>query len=106
MIPITLFKDKKIALFGLGGSGLATAQSLKMGGAQVIAFDDAAAACEQACASGIFVKDLHEINWGEVSSLILTPGVPLTHPEPHWAAKLANAANVEITPMANQPQRH
>jgi len=96
MVSITIFENKKVALFGLGGSGLVTAQALKAGGAQVIAFDDDAAACERARAGGIFVKDLHEINWGEVSSLILTPGVPLTHPEPHWVAKLANAANVEI----------
>src|SRR6185437_15609364 len=29
-------------------------------------------------------------------ALVLTPGVPLTHPAPHWAAALARAAKVKI----------
>ncbi|MGL4243571.1 MAG: UDP-N-acetylmuramoyl-L-alanine--D-glutamate ligase, partial [Beijerinckiaceae bacterium] len=34
--------------------------------------------------------------WARFSSLILSPGVPLTHPEPHWSVALAKAAGVEI----------
>ena len=30
------------------------------------------------------------------AALVLSPGVPLTHPEPHWTATLAKAAGVEI----------
>ena len=40
MIPVTTFKGKTVALFGLGGSGLATALALAAGGAEVIAWDD------------------------------------------------------------------
>ena len=36
------------------------------------------------------------IDWSKVAALILTPGVPLTHPEPHWSAKLAQDAGVEV----------
>jgi len=96
MIPVTVFKDKKIVLFGLGGSGLAAAQALMAGGAKVIAFDDDEKAVERAQHVGLTVQDLRDIDWGEVSALILTPGVPLTHPAPHWSAKLACDANVEI----------
>ena len=35
MIPVTSFAGKTVALFGLGGSGLVSAQSLKAGGADV-----------------------------------------------------------------------
>ena len=35
MIPVTSFAGKKVALFGLGGSGLASAQALVAGGADV-----------------------------------------------------------------------
>jgi len=31
MIPVTTFADKKVAVFGLGGSGLLTAKALKAG---------------------------------------------------------------------------
>ena len=40
MIPITSFAGKTVAVFGLGGSGLASCQALKAGGAEVIAADD------------------------------------------------------------------
>jgi UDP-N-acetylmuramoylalanine--D-glutamate ligase len=37
MTPVTCFRGRSVALFGLGGSGLATAQALASGGAQVAA---------------------------------------------------------------------
>ena len=43
MIPTHSMKDKTIALFGLGGSGIATAQAIAAGGARVIAWESASA---------------------------------------------------------------
>ncbi|MBP0575940.1 hypothetical protein J8J27_35000, partial [Mycobacterium tuberculosis] len=63
MIPVTTAAGLKVALFGLGGSGLATAEALAAGGADVVAFDDAAAACEAARAKGITVDDLRTVDW-------------------------------------------
>jgi UDP-N-acetylmuramoylalanine--D-glutamate ligase len=96
MTPVTSFAGKTVALFGLGGSGLATVLALKEGGAWVIACDDNPAKMAEAGAKGIETADLRQIDWSKVSSFILSPGVPLTHPEPHWSAKLAKAAGVEI----------
>jgi UDP-N-acetylmuramoylalanine--D-glutamate ligase len=96
MIPVTSFAGKKVAVFGLGGSGLASAQALVAGGADVIAFDDSAASVEKARAAGIATQDLRQIDWSMVSALLLAPGVPLTHPAPHWSVVLANSANVEV----------
>ncbi|MBJ6126744.1 UDP-N-acetylmuramoyl-L-alanine--D-glutamate ligase [Microvirga splendida] len=96
MTPVTSFAGKTVALFGLGGSGLATALALKEGGARVIACDDNPAKMAEADAKGIETADLRNIDWSKVSSFILSPGVPLTHPEPHWSARLANEAGVEI----------
>jgi UDP-N-acetylmuramoylalanine--D-glutamate ligase len=36
------------------------------------------------------------MDWTGVGALILAPGVPLTHPEPHWAVRLAKSHGVEI----------
>jgi UDP-N-acetylmuramoylalanine--D-glutamate ligase len=96
MIPVTSFAGKKVALFGLGGSGLASAQALVAGGAEVIAFDDDTASVEKARAAGIATADLHSLDWSKVSALLLSPGVPLTHPEPHWSVGLARQAGAEI----------
>ncbi len=96
MTPVTSFAGKRVALFGLGGSGLATALALRTGGAQVLACDDNPAKMQEARAKEIETGDLRMADWSEFDALLLSPGVPLTHPEPHWSAKLAQAAGVEV----------
>lgn len=96
MIIVNSFKNKKVALFGLGGSGIATAKSLLAGGAEVLAWDDKMETVEKTRAQNIPVEDLHHADWSEIAALILAPGVPLTNPEPHWVVKLAQKAGVEV----------
>jgi UDP-N-acetylmuramoylalanine--D-glutamate ligase len=96
MIPVTSFAGRKVALFGLGGSGRASASALLAGGADVVAFDDSPERVEEASHAGIPTADLHHIDWSKMAALILSPGVPLTHPAPHWTAGLARAAAVEV----------
>jgi UDP-N-acetylmuramoylalanine--D-glutamate ligase len=96
MIPITAFAGKKLAIFGLGGSGLASASALLAGGADVVGWDDSVDAVAKATSAGIPTADLREVDWSRISALVLAPGVPLTHPAPHWSAALAHAAAVEV----------
>jgi UDP-N-acetylmuramoylalanine--D-glutamate ligase len=96
MIPVATFAGKRVAVFGLGGSGRATAAALVAGGARVSAWDDSAAAVEAAQAAGIPVEDLRRAGWRDFAALVLSPGVPLTHPEPHWPVRKAEEARIEI----------
>ncbi len=96
MIPVTSFAGKKVALFGLGGSGLVTARALVVGGADVTAFDDNPDSVARAQAEGIPTGDLRTLDWSKLSAFVLAPGVPLTHPKPHWSVDLARAAGVEV----------
>ncbi|MBX3541024.1 MAG: UDP-N-acetylmuramoyl-L-alanine--D-glutamate ligase [Chelatococcus sp.] len=96
MIPVTSFAGKRVAVFGLGGSGLVTAEALIAGGADVVAWDDGEAGRARAAGAGVPVADLNAEDWSAIAALVLSPGVPLTHPAPHWSAKLAKAAGVEI----------
>ena len=96
MIPLTSFAGKKLALFGLGASGLASASALLAGGADVIAFDDSDDTIDKGRAAGIPVADLRHIDWSRIAALVLAPGVPLTHPAPHWTVGLARNAAVEV----------
>ena len=96
MIPVTTFAGKKVAVFGLGGSGLASASALFSGGADVIGWDDDAGRVAHAAQAGIPTADLREADWSRIAALVLAPGVPLTHPAPHWSVRMAREAGIEV----------
>ncbi len=96
MIPVTIFAGKKIAVFGLGLSGVASAKALAAGGAEVAVWDDGEPGRVAARDAGFEPVDLTAADWREFDALILAPGVPLTHPKPHWTVQRAQAAGVQI----------
>src|SRR5271168_3435172 len=96
MIPVTSFAGKTVAVFGLGGSGLASCHALKAGGAEVIAGDDGADRLAEAAQAGFVTADLRRVSWANFAALVLTPGAPLTHPQPHWSVLAARQAGVEV----------
>jgi UDP-N-acetylmuramoylalanine--D-glutamate ligase len=96
VIAVTTFAGQKVAVFGLGGSGLVSAAALMAGGADVVAYDDSADGVAKANAAGIPIADLHAVDWSKLKALVLAPGVPLTHPWPHWSVRLAQKAGVPI----------
>lgn len=96
MTPVTVFRGKTVAVFGLGKSGLAVCAALQAGGAKVIASDDQEKGIAAAAAQGFATGDLRAADWKNIAALVLAPGVPLTHPEPHWSVKLARARKIEI----------
>ena len=96
LIPVTSFAGKTVAVFGLGGSGLASCHALKAGGAEVIAGDDSTDNIAKAAQAGFATADLRQVSWANFAALILTPGAPLTHPAPHWSVLMARQAGVEV----------
>jgi UDP-N-acetylmuramoylalanine--D-glutamate ligase len=50
----------------------------------------------QAQAAGCTAADLRQADWSAIAALVLAPGVPLTHPAPHWSVGLARAAAVPV----------
>jgi UDP-N-acetylmuramoylalanine--D-glutamate ligase len=96
VIPVTTFAGKKVAVFGLAGSGLATASALLAGGADVVGWDDSPDRIAHAATAGIPVANLSEFDWSKIAALVLAPGVPFTHPAPHWSVGLARANAVEV----------
>lgn len=96
MFPATTFKGKTVAVFGLARSGTATIEALQLGGATVHAWDDSAPAVEKARAVGLPISNLHQLDFCKVDALVLSPGVPLTHPEPHWTVLKARHAGIEV----------
>jgi UDP-N-acetylmuramoylalanine--D-glutamate ligase len=96
MIPVRGFEGQTVAVFGLARTGLAAARALIAGGAQVALWDEKPAAREAAQAEGLPLVDLAAADWSRFAAVMLSPGVPLTHPAPHWTVEKARAAGVEI----------
>ncbi len=96
MFPATTFRGKKVAVFGLARSGTACAEALRLGGAAVHAWDDSEETLERARSAGLPVSDLRNLDFAGLAALVLSPGVPLTHPQPHWTVVKARAAGIEV----------
>ncbi len=96
MISAVGFEGKTVAVFGLGRTGLATARALEAGGAIVAAWDDNERARHAATDAGLDLVDLSETDFGSLAALVLSPGVPLTHPEPHWTVKRSAEAGIPV----------
>ena len=50
----------------------------------------------KAAQAGFITADLRKVSWANFAALVLTPGVPLTHPAPHWTVLAARQAGVEV----------
>ena len=96
MIPVRGFEGSTVAVFGLARTGLTAARALIAGGAKVALWDDRPAAREAAQTEGFELTDLTKADWSDFAALMLSPGVPLTHPIPHWTVERAKNAGVEI----------
>jgi len=96
MIPVRGFEGRTVAVFGLARTGLAAARALVAGGAQVVLWDEKPTARKAAEEAGLPVEDLAAADWSRFAALMLSPGVPLTHPAPHWTVEKARDAGVEI----------
>ena len=96
MIPVSGFEGRRVAVFGLGRSGLTAARALKAGGALPVLWDDSVSSRMQAEAEGFAVEDLTSADWSGFAALVLSPGAPLTHPKPHWTVDKAREAGIEI----------
>jgi len=96
MIAASHMKGLTVAIFGLGRSGLAAARACLDGGATVMAWDDHASGRDAASDKNIPIVDLRDVDFSDIDRLVLSPGVPLTHPEPHWTVEKAHAAGVPI----------
>ncbi|MCA3448008.1 MAG: UDP-N-acetylmuramoyl-L-alanine--D-glutamate ligase [Rhodobacter sp.] len=84
MIPVRGYEGRKVAVLGLGRSGLATARALLAGGAEPLLWDDAPQSRSAAEAAGFALTDLSRAPALDgVAALIVSPGIPHLYPRPH-----------------------
>jgi UDP-N-acetylmuramoylalanine--D-glutamate ligase len=96
MITGLPFKDRLVAVLGLGRSGLSATRALLESGARVWAWDDNAERRAALATMGLAPVDLAAQDWSKPSTLVLSPGIAHGFPTPHRVAELARANRVEI----------
>ena len=97
MIPVQGVDGWRVAVLGLGRSGMATARALRAGGAEALCWDDGAAARETALAEGFTIWDPMAAEAFEgVACLITSPGIAHLYPAPHRAIAAARMAGVPV----------
>jgi UDP-N-acetylmuramoylalanine--D-glutamate ligase len=97
MIPVQGFENCKVAVLGLGRSGLSAARALEAGGAKPLCWDDDPAARGRAEDEGFEIRDLaREGAFDGVASLIVSPGIAHLYPEPNKVVRAALRAGVPV----------
>ena len=97
MIPVQGLEGARVAVLGLGRSGLSTARALAAGGAKPLCWDDNPAARAKAEAEGLTCRDLHAAGaFEKVARLIVSPGIPHLYPAPNPVVAAAQEAGVPV----------
>ena len=97
MIPVLGLSGAKVAVLGLGRSGLSAARALAAGGATPICWDDNPEAQQRAEAEGFACVDLKKQGaFDDVARLIVSPGIPHLYPAPNPVVAAALSAGVPV----------
>ncbi len=97
MIPVVGYTGARVAVLGLGRSGLAAARALRAGGAVPVCWDDKLDARNAAEAEGFACQDLtRQKVFENISALIVSPGIPHLYPEPNIVVLAALKAGVPV----------
>ncbi|MBM3618051.1 MAG: UDP-N-acetylmuramoyl-L-alanine--D-glutamate ligase [Alphaproteobacteria bacterium] len=103
MIRLEAYKNKKVAVFGLGAAGTAAVRALLAGGATVFLWDDkdSSRLAFIDYSGGSVPKEaklepIEKWPWNELEILVLSPGIPLHFPQPHPVVLKAKHAHVRI----------
>ncbi|MDH5721995.1 MAG: UDP-N-acetylmuramoyl-L-alanine--D-glutamate ligase [Alphaproteobacteria bacterium] len=94
---IKSLEKKSFLVYGLARTSTAVVKVLVKAGATVFAGDDDPEKVKDFCKEYSVKPYLSgEQDWSDIASLVLSPGVPFTHPEPHDVVQEAAEADVEV----------
>ncbi|WP_299416704.1 UDP-N-acetylmuramoyl-L-alanine--D-glutamate ligase [uncultured Sulfitobacter sp.] len=97
MIPVQGMQGSRVAVLGLGRSGLSAARALQAGGAEPVCWDDNPAARDAATAEGFTCLELSKQGaFDGIARLIVSPGIPHLYPAPNPVVAAALEAGVPV----------
>ena len=91
MMPLTRYAGSTVGILGMARSGIAAARALAAAGAEVLTFDDRPEAL-----AGTPWRPGRPADIPALAFLVVSPGIPLTHPQPHPLIEAARAARVAV----------
>ena len=98
MIELANQKNKKVGIFGLARTGIASYKALQGKLGRLIAWDDSDKNREnfkeQFGSESLF--HLEEDAWKDLDEIVLSPGVPTTLPKAHRIAQIAKENNIKL----------
>ncbi|WP_135503561.1 UDP-N-acetylmuramoyl-L-alanine--D-glutamate ligase [Roseovarius aestuariivivens] len=97
MIPVSGFAGQRVAILGLGRSGLSAARALRAGGATPVCWDDNPDARARAEDEGFEVMPMTRAeHFADIATLIVSPGIPHLYPKPNSAVAAALEAGIPV----------
>lgn len=96
MIKIPDIKDKVFGVFGLGATGISVCEALIASGAQAHSWDENREARKKTANTEYLSEHPKKWPWARMAGVIVSPGVPLTHPKPHAIVRKARASNIPV----------
>ncbi|SFD87826.1 UDP-N-acetylmuramoyl-L-alanine--D-glutamate ligase [Roseivivax sediminis] len=97
MIAVGGYEGERVAILGLGRSGLSAARALAAGGARPVLWDDNPDARARAEGEGFELRDLgREGAFADVVALVTSPGIPHLYPAPNPMIAAAWEAGVPV----------
>ncbi|MGB3243779.1 MAG: UDP-N-acetylmuramoyl-L-alanine--D-glutamate ligase [Sulfitobacter sp.] len=97
MIPVQGLAGAKVAVLGLGRSGLSAARALAAGDAVPVCWDDNPDARDKADAEGFELRRFSDARaFEDIARLIVSPGIPHLYPAPNPVVAAALEAGVPV----------
>ncbi len=93
---VETLQEKTVAVLGMGASGLSVTKALTKAGVKVYGWDDKEEGRANGRKAGAEMTELTGDVLHGCDCLVVAPGVPLNHPEPHPVVDKARELGVEI----------
>jgi UDP-N-acetylmuramoylalanine--D-glutamate ligase len=102
MIRLQAYKNRTLGVFGLGKAGKAAVEAAFHGGASVFAWDDSEISRKglqgdaRFKSGNLYMQHPSGWPWEKLAGVVMSPGVPLTHPKPHPVVDMAKQHRVRL----------
>ncbi len=93
-----MFKNKNVAILGLGKSGLSAYNFFKNNNYKVVAWDDKSEVQQKFATQGYLIENFENWDFKNIDAIVVSPGISLYYPTPHPFVEFLKNNNLK-TPL-------